>query len=81
MGKGRGGRLTAIDGVYGGAGDEESFERGNAMNSVEAERHIKEDGESVLPAIDKMRKGVASIVVTSQTLHGAPDSWKGGKEA
>lgn len=47
-----GNQLTAVDGINGGACNEESFESVVFVDSVQAKRHVEKDGEAVFAAVD-----------------------------
>lgn len=50
--KGRGGPPTAIHRVDGGTSDEKCFVPCHFVESVQAQRHIKQNGEGIFAAVD-----------------------------
>lgn len=51
------------------------------MNAIQAERHVKQNGERVLSAVHEMRKRISGIIITSNTLQSSPNARQRRKKA
>lgn len=76
-----GGTPTGIESVDARKCDVESKVRFRSLEAIQAEQHSGDDGHHVLSAVDKMRKHVLCIIVTSDTLQSTPDRRQGVEEA
>lgn len=66
------GKLTAVECVEGGKEDEEYFVMLCPVNLPQALAHIVQNSHSIFAAVDKMRKDVLRVAVSSDALKGAP---------
>lgn len=73
-------KLTAVDSIDRGKGDKECPSVSISVKTIDAESDIEHNGRCIFSAIDKMRKYIACIVVSPNTLKCTPYAWKRGQE-
>lgn len=65
---------ASVDRIDNCKGDEQGTVGRALVNAVYAKSHVEENGGGVFAQVEKMGKGVASVVESSETLDGAPYS-------